>query len=90
MDNNHIDRALTAFECERYKKDRAFDRRREILSRVGTDEEIQAILDEYDYNFYKIAKIPELRDKVNRLGFDFDGASELAKNNPIEFIEEVS
>lgn len=54
----------------------------------ATPQEVQQILKDYNYDFKAIYQNEELRDKVNLLGFDFEGAKKIARENQsIEFLE---
>lgn len=52
-------------------------------------QEVRKILEENNWDFHKIAQDPELREKVNLQGFDFEGARKLAQENPIELIPDT-
>ena len=50
---------------------------------TSSDKEIRAILEEYNYDFYKISQNKEVREKVNRQNFKFDEAIQFAKDHPL-------
>lgn len=56
----------------------------------ANNQEIRKILKDNNYDFKSIYQNKDLRDKVNLLNFDFEGAKKIAEENKsIEFIDLV-